>query len=113
VFEFTLLQNSRCFEQLQALFKDLFNVFCQGNKKIFFEESIIKISNQLYKRNFTLDLKKIQRLEQIIFAQKSSKMNKENSKYKIRFDSIYNNDIRIEINPLYFPELFKILLDYM
>jgi hypothetical protein len=42
IFAFTLLQNSRCFEQLEELFKDLFNVFCQGNKNHFFEESIIK-----------------------------------------------------------------------
>jgi hypothetical protein len=55
VFAFTLLQNSTSFEQLEELFKDIFNMFCQGNKNTLFEESIIKISNLLCNRNFTFD----------------------------------------------------------
>ncbi len=45
VFAFTLLQNSTSFEQLEELFKDLFNMFCQGNKSNFLEDSVMKISN--------------------------------------------------------------------
>jgi hypothetical protein len=55
LFAFTLLQNSTSFEQLEELFKDIFNMFYQGKKKTLFEESIIKISNQLCNRNFTFD----------------------------------------------------------
>ena len=126
IFTFTLIQNVTSFCTLEKTFKDIFNLFCQHNRNIHFEESLINIIlNRDVRVDFDSKLEKIGkellRKENINFSKESSKAIKENSLYEKHFRGLFNElvksrpqyDSRQELNPYFCPDLFKIILDYM